>query len=66
LSAAAFAREHGIRYNTLCGWRHRLATTQPSPAFVQVELPKPTAPVGKEINRRQVTPAAAHCHASTF
>ena len=45
LSAAAFARQHGIGYTTFCGWRHRRAKTQPSPAFVQVELSEPTAPV---------------------
>jgi len=45
LSAAAFARQHGIGYTTFCGWRHRRAKPQPAPAFVQVELAKPTAPV---------------------
>jgi len=45
LSAAAFARQHSIGYTTFCGWRHRRAKTQPSPAFVQVELSEPTAPV---------------------
>ncbi len=38
LSAAAFARQHGLSYTTFCGWRHRQTRT-PSPAFVQVELP---------------------------
>ncbi len=38
LSAAAFAREHGIGYTTFCGWRHRQAQSQPIPAFVEVEV----------------------------
>jgi hypothetical protein len=45
LSAAAFARQHGLTYTTFCGWRHRRAKTKPSPGFVQVELPASTAPV---------------------
>ena len=45
LSAAAFARQHDLGYTTFCGWRHRRAKTPPSPAFVQVELANPTAPV---------------------
>jgi len=43
LSAAVFARRHGLHYTTFCNWRHRRA--KPCPAFVQVELPPPTAPV---------------------
>ena len=43
LSAAAFARQHGIGYTTLCGWRHRRAKAKASPAFVEVELPGPAA-----------------------
>ena len=38
LSAAAFARQHGIHYTTFCNWRQRRATVKPSPAFVPVEL----------------------------
>lgn len=38
LSAAAFARQHGLHYTTFCGWRHRQAKAKPSPGFVQVEL----------------------------
>jgi len=45
LSAAAFARQHGIGYTTFCGWRHRRAKTKPSPAFVEVEVPGPAAAV---------------------
>jgi transposase-like protein len=41
LSAAAFARQHGLNYTTFCGWRQRRSRTKPSPAFVQVELPSP-------------------------
>lgn len=44
LSAAAFARRHGIHYTTFCGWRQRRVKATTSPAFVQVELPAPTAP----------------------
>jgi transposase-like protein len=45
LSAAAFARQHHVGYSTFCGWRHRQAKTQPSPAFVEVEVPAPAAAV---------------------
>jgi hypothetical protein len=45
LSAAAFARQHGIGYTTFCGWRHRWAKTKVSPAFVEVEVAGPTAAV---------------------
>jgi hypothetical protein len=45
LSAAVFARQQGIHYTTFCGWRKRQAQGQPSPAFVQVEMPEPTPPV---------------------
>ena len=45
LSAAAFARQHGISYTTFCGWRHRWAKTKVSPAFVEVEVPEPAAAV---------------------
>ena len=45
LSAAAFARQHGLHYTTFCGWRQRRAKSSPSPGFVQVELrPAPTPP----------------------
>jgi len=45
LSAAAFARQEGIGYTTFCGWRHRRAKAKVSPAFVEVEVPKPAAAV---------------------
>ena len=45
LSAAAFARQHGIGYTTFCGWRYRQAKTKASPAFVEVEVPGPAAAV---------------------
>jgi transposase-like protein len=38
LSAAAFARQHGIGCSTFYGWRHRQGKSPPSPAFVEVEL----------------------------
>jgi hypothetical protein len=44
LSAAAFARQHKLHYTTFCGWRQRQAKAEPSPGFVQVELPTPKAP----------------------
>ena len=45
LSAAAFARQHGIGYSTFCGWRYRQAKTKPFPGFVEVEVPGPAAAV---------------------
>jgi transposase-like protein len=45
LSAAEFARQQGLNYTTLCGWRQRRGQTQRPPAFVQVELAVPVAPV---------------------
>jgi transposase-like protein len=44
LSAADFARQHGVHYTTFCGWRRRRDRTNASAAFVQVELVSPTAP----------------------
>jgi len=41
LSAANFARRHGVHYTTFCGWRQRRDRTKASPAFVQVELASP-------------------------
>jgi transposase-like protein len=38
LSAAAFARQHGLRYTTFCGWRQRRTQAKTVSAFVQVEL----------------------------
>jgi transposase-like protein len=45
LSAAAFARQHGIHYTTFCGWRRRRDQGEAPPAFVQVELPEPASSV---------------------
>lgn len=42
LTAASFARRHGIHYTTLYAWRRR---AKASPEFVEVELPPPAAPV---------------------
>jgi transposase-like protein len=44
LSAAAFARRHGLHYTTFCAWRQRRARAKTAPAFLQVEVPAPTAP----------------------
>jgi hypothetical protein len=43
LSAAAFARKHGLNYTTFCGWRQRRRKRLPE--FVQVELPASPASV---------------------
>ena len=39
MSAAAFARRHGLTYTTFCGWRHRRAKSKSEAAFVEVEVP---------------------------
>lgn len=44
LSAAAFARQHGLNYTTFCGWRERRRKRLPE--FVQVELPTPQPSTG--------------------
>ena len=44
LSAAAFARQHRLRYTTFCNWRQRRGQSKPLPDFVQVELPPPPVP----------------------
>jgi transposase-like protein len=46
LSAADFARQHGLHYTTFCGWRHRRAKHSSPPAFVQVELAPPPVAEG--------------------
>ena len=46
LSAAAFARQHDIRYSTFCGWRYKRAAGKAPPVFVEVELPKSTPATG--------------------
>jgi len=45
LSAAEFARRHRLNYTTFCGWRRRREPTKGLPAFVQVEVAPPPAPV---------------------
>ena len=45
LSAAAFARQQGVRYTTFCSWRRRQAKRTTSPKFVEVELAAPANPV---------------------
>jgi transposase-like protein len=42
LTAASFARRHGIHYTTLYAWRRRAKV---SSGFVEVELPIPASPV---------------------
>jgi len=43
LSATTFARQQGLNYTTFCNWRQREAKSVP--AFVQVEVTAPTAPM---------------------
>jgi transposase-like protein len=45
LSAAAFARHHGLNYTTFSRWRQRQRKTNSAPSFVQVEVSEPAAPV---------------------
>ncbi len=44
LSAAAFARQQGLRYTTFCNWRQRQGRSLP-PAFVKVEVMEGARPV---------------------
>jgi transposase-like protein len=44
LSAADFARQHGVHYTPFCGWRQRRDRAKGSPAFVHVELAPPAPP----------------------
>lgn len=44
LSAAAFARQHGLHYTTFCNWRQRQAQAAASSGFVEIELPASTIP----------------------
>ena len=44
MTAAAFARQHGLNYTTFCGWRQRRAAGKASPGFVQVEVAASAAP----------------------
>jgi transposase-like protein len=44
LSAADFARQHGVHYTTFSGWRQRRDRANASSAFVQVELAPPMPP----------------------
>ncbi len=45
LSAAAFVRQHGLNYTTFYSWRQRQRKVKSLPAFVQVEVAAPAAPV---------------------
>ena len=63
LSVAAFARQQGIHYTTLHGWRRRQGRGRTSPAFVQVDLSALAAPtelmveLGATARLRLVCPA---------
>ncbi len=62
LSAAAFARQHGIGYSTFCAWRRR-KPVRPQVGFAEVEWVSAPASEGLvvELGRRtrlQVTSAA--------
>ena len=61
LSAAAFARQHGLHYTTFCGWRRRWDRSQASPAFVQVELapPAPSSELVIEVGAARLRLASA-------
>ena len=40
-TAAAFAREHGVRYTTFCSWRSKASGVAATvPGFLEVELPQ--------------------------
>ncbi len=45
LSAAAFARQQALSYTTFCAWRQKRNKTKSTPAFVQIALAAPAAPV---------------------
>ena len=63
LSAAAFARQHGLSYTTFCNWRQRRAKIKASlPGFVQVELPAPVAAAELTIELSKV--ARIHIHSA--
>lgn len=53
LSAAAFARRHGIPYTTFCSWRRR-QVAKPSLCFAEVELVRPPSaePIVVELGRQ--------------
>ena len=53
LSAAAFARRHGIAYTTFCSWRRR-RPAKPNLGFAEVELVRPPSvePVVIELGRQ--------------
>jgi transposase-like protein len=44
LSAAAFARQQGIGYSTLCAWRQRQSKAEPTHGFLEVEVGAPSTP----------------------
>ena len=54
LSAAAFARQHGLHYTTFCAWRRQQVPI--SPAFVQIEVVAPRAPVELVVGNRVRAP----------
>lgn len=53
LSAAAFARKHGIVYPTFCSWRRR-RPARPATGFVEMELVRPSSlePIVLELGER--------------
>jgi transposase-like protein len=51
LSAAAFARQHGLNYTSFSGWWRRQTKAPASPEFVQIEVATPSAPT-------ELTPSA--------
>src|SRR5690554_2482822 len=61
LSAAAFARKHQLNYTTFCGWRQRRSEAAASPAFVQVEVTPPSAPVELLVEMGASARLRVHC-----
>jgi transposase-like protein len=61
LSAAAFAREHGIGYSTLCAWR-RQKSVRPGVGFAEVEWVSAPASTGLvvELGRRTRLQVTSH------
>jgi hypothetical protein len=61
LSAADFARKHQINYTTFWGWRQRRAPATASPAFVEVDVTPPSAPVELLIELGSSARLRVHC-----
>ena len=62
LSAAAFARQHGIAYTTFCSWRRRRRPAMPEVGFAEVELVRPPSsePIVVELGCRARMRLSSH------